>query len=145
MTEIVPLARKLIQERYVENGSTTQVVVAPLPDSGLPGSFLEAGQPVRLDILAGRPVNLALDNQGFSADLCFSGPPVTCRFPWTAVLAVQTPEGSLAKTLVVTMAMVMGDGSLMTLTEELDEKAPPAPERGTPGPSLRLVRDTDDT
>ncbi len=140
----VPLARTLIHDFYDEKGVTTQIVVAPLPDCGLPDSLVEAGQPIRLDLLSGRPVNLVLDDTGLSADLCFQGPPVSCRFPWASVLAVRDPSGSLVKTMVVTMAMVMDDGSLETVAEVAGDENPTQPEREGEAPRLRIVRDQDE-
>lgn len=145
MPGVHPLALELIRVRYVENRATTRVVVAPLPGSGLPAALVEAGQPVMLDLLAGRPVNLELDETGLSADLCFTGPPVRCRFPWTAVLAVQTPEGTLAQTLVVTMSMVMEDGSLIDLPGEPNKSATTPARTEDTKPRLRLVRESDES
>lgn len=107
-----PLAQAQVQQRFVERGETTRIVVMPLPDSGLPMHLIEAGQPVPLDLLAGKPVRLELDETGLAADLCFQGPPVRCTFPWESVIAVQDTTGSLIQTLVVTVAMVMEDRSI---------------------------------
>lgn len=106
------MARALITRRYVEQGNTTRIVVLPLAESGLPQSLVETGHPVPIDLLAGRPVNLDMDEEGLSADLCFAGPPVRCNFPWEAILAVQSPQGDIVQTLVVTIAMVMEDESV---------------------------------
>jgi stringent starvation protein B len=110
------LAHALIHGRYVERGETTRIVVVPMADSGLPQQLVEAATPVPLDILAGRPTNLELGDAGLSVDLCFSGPPVRCSFPWEAVVAVQGPgDGggvALVQTLVVTVATVMEDHTL---------------------------------
>ncbi len=117
------LAHTLIQLRYVEGGATTRFVVLPIPDSGLPRSLVDAGRPVPLDLLTGRPVNLKLDEEGLEADLCFEGPPVHCRFPWEAVVATQDASGELVQTLVVTVATVMEDSSLRPTSIGVDEEA----------------------
>jgi hypothetical protein len=107
------LAHALIQRRYVEKGMTTRFITLPIPDSGLPQTLVQAGQPVTLDILAGRPVNLELSDAGLSVDLCFSGPPQRCQLPWQAILATQDLSGDLVQTTVVTVATVMEDNSLV--------------------------------
>ena len=112
------LAHQLVEKRYVELGETTRIVVLPLTETGLPQHLVDPGQPVPLDLLAGRPVNLVLDEEGLSADLCFQGPPVRCRFPWEAVIAVQDPSGNLVQTLVVTVATVMADESIKPTSPE---------------------------
>ena len=127
------LAQALIERRYLEQGRTTRVVVLPLPHSGLPEELIEAGQPVSLDILSGRPVNLHLDREGLAVDLCFTGPPVRCSFPWEAVVAAQSPTDDLIQTLVVTVASVMEDGSLQPTKAQLpDEDEAPAEQTNTP-------------
>ena len=112
------LAHSLVERRYVEQGKTTRIVVVPHRESGLPDSLIEAAQPVPLDLLAGRPVNLELDDQGLSADICFAGPPVRCSFPWESVVAVQDGSGSLVQTLIVTVATVMEDRSVRPVAQE---------------------------
>jgi len=109
-------AHAIIQRRYVEQGNTTRFVVLPLPGGGLPADLVDGAQPVTLDLLAGRPVNLELDDEGLSADLCFGGPPTRCSFPWESVVAVQDSSGQLVPTLVVTVAMVMEDDTVEAAT-----------------------------
>lgn len=121
------LAHALIHRRYIEKGLTTRFITLPLPESGLPQNIVQEGQPVTLDILAGRPVNLELEQQGMSVDLCFDGPPVRCTFPWQAVLATQDASGELVQTTVVTVATVMEDNSLL---------AQPPTEGGAPESSV---------
>lgn len=106
------LAHALVQQRFVDRGETTRIVVMPLPDSGLPNHLIKAGQPVPLDLLAGKPVHLELDDIELGADLCFQGPPIRCTFPWESVIAVQDKSGTLIQTLVVTVATVMEDKSI---------------------------------
>jgi len=128
------LAHALIQRRYVEKGMTTRFITLPIPDSGLPQSLVEAGQPVTLDILAGRPVNLELSDAGLRVDLCFSGPPQRCRLPWHAILATQDLSGDLVQTTVVTVATVMEDSSLVAAQppEELLSEKGKGEEASTP-------------
>ncbi len=129
-----PLAHRLIRQRYLERGATTRIVVLPLPGSGLPPALVEAGKPIPLDLLAGRPVNLELDDQGLSADLCFAGPPVRCRLPWSAVAAVQGADGELVETMTLAVALIMEDGSLSLaqLDEECGAEAPATPLPAAP-------------
>jgi hypothetical protein len=136
------LAHALIQRRYVERGETTRIVVLPVPDCGLPQRLVDGGQPVPLDILAGRPTNLVLDDDGISVDLCFGGPAVRCRFPWEAVMAVQGADdadvdvsGKLLQTLVVTVATVMEDHSVRPASAEHFASLAGAAESPAPGSS----------
>jgi len=141
------LARNLIHDRYVEKGETTRIVVLPLPQSGLPSQLVEAKQPVPLDLLADRPVNLQLTDEGMAADLCFAGPPQRCYFPWETVIAVQDSTGELIQTVVVAMALVMEDNSLTLLSSDhfagvapMDGPQPtPAPPDSGSGPVISLV------
>jgi hypothetical protein len=126
-----PLARKLIQQRYLDRGTSTRMVVLPLPGCGLPEGLVDAAQPVTLDLLVGRPVNLELDDESLWADLCFSGPPVRCCFPWSGIAAVQGPDDTLVETLAVAIAVVMEDGGLSLaspLPTDLPESTAPAEE-----------------
>ena len=158
------LAHALIQRRYVEKGMTTRFITLPIPDSGLPQSLVEAGQPVTLDILAGRPVNLELSDAGLSVDLCFDGPSQRCQLPWEALLAVQDLSDDLVQTTVVTVATIMENGALVAAQppeemvrtqKELEEASTPpiaileggkeksAHARTAPGrPRLHLVGDS---
>lgn len=140
------LAHAMILRRYVERGETTRIVVLPVPDCGLPQRLVDAGQPVPLDILAGRPTNLLLDDDGVSVDLCFGGPAVRCRFPWEAVMAVQGLEeegggpdpgvsGKLLQTLIVTVATVMEDHSIRPASAEHFASLAGASESPAPGSS----------
>lgn len=135
------MAQALIERRYVQQGRTTRVVVLPLPDSGMPQELVEAGQPVPLDLLSGRPVNLELDEQGLEANLCFAGPPVRCSFPWEAVIAAQDLSDELVQTLVVTVAAVMEDGSLRPTEGEPPSDEAPEQASGQPRgvPSMALL------
>ncbi len=120
-------AHALIQRRYIEKGNTTRIVVLPLIDSGLPEELVHAGQPIPLDLLAGRPVNLALYETSLEADLCFGGSPIRCTFPWTAVIAAQDEWGNLEQTLTMTVAVRMEDDSLSPT--QLPNFPPSASER----------------
>jgi stringent starvation protein B len=140
------LAHALIHRRYVEQGETTRIVVLPVPDCGLPQRLVDAAQPVPLDILAGRPTNLVLDDDGVSVDLCFGGPAVRCRFPWEAVMAVQGADtadagvdvgasAKLLQTLVVTVATVMEDHTIRPASAEHFASLAGAEESPAPGSS----------
>jgi len=134
-------AQSLITLRYVERGETTRIVVLPTERSGVPKAHVDAGKPLPLDLLAGRPINLELDDDGLSAELCFEGPPIRCEFPWASVVAVQGDDGSLVPTVVVTMAVKMEDESLVPVEHGTNEPEPELPDSAPPGPGLRLVRD----
>lgn len=140
------LAHALIHRRYVERGETTRIVVLPVPGCGLPQRLVDAAQPVPLDLLAGRPTNLVLDDDGISVDLCFGGPAARCRFPWEAVMAVQGAEdeaggpdtgvaGKLLQTLIVTVATVMEDHSIRPASAEHFASLAGAAESPAPGSS----------
>jgi hypothetical protein len=137
------LAHALIQKRFVEKGDTTRLIVLPVPESGLPDTLVEAGQPVTLDLLSGRPVNLTLGEKGLEADLCFAGPPVHCTFPWEAVLATQDTSGTLVQTMVVTIATVMEDSSLQATEPMAEETASMVSNPSTTPPKMALIKNGD--
>lgn len=137
-------AHALVQRRYVDRGKTTRIVVLPAPGTGLPAGLLEGGRPVPLDLLAGRPVNLHLDDEGMSVDLCFDGPPTRCTLPWATVVAVQSEESEeLVQTLAVTVAVRMEDDSLRPVGTAEDaqpfEPEEPAPKTPSGPPVLRVL------
>lgn len=96
-----PLAQKLIEDQYIKRGNTVRILVIPAIGSNLPEYLIEKGEPVGLDLLSNRPINLKMNENGIEADLCFNGPPVTCLISWSHILGVISHE-----TLIVTAKLL---------------------------------------
>jgi hypothetical protein len=140
MSSVRTLAESLIRRRYIDRGDTTKIIVVPVPGCGLPDQFIEAGIPVPIDLLAGRPINIDMDNDGIGVDLCFNGPPARCRFPWWSVLLVQDVSGKPVQTQVVTVAMVMEDGSRVPIPPRCEIKGIDVDGTEPSRPGLTLIK-----
>jgi len=90
-----PLAQKFIEDYHVQKGKTISFLVTTHDYQNLPPEFVDNPDPTRIDLLGGRPTNVVCTQEGFSADLCFQGPPQSCLFKWIDVFAVSLDPAAL--------------------------------------------------
>lgn len=125
------LAQKVIEEAYLKNGMTVSILVLPAIETNLPEFLVTEESPVRIDLLANRPINLTMDESGLQVDLCFSGPPITCKFGWHHILMVMYGDITIPTTILVPKVL-MENENIRDRQEE--EKKKPFK------PTLRIVK-----
>ncbi len=104
------LAQKVIEEAYVKRGLTVRLLILPAAETNLPEYLVREEQPVTIDLLANRPINLVMDNAGLKADLCFEGPPIRCEFGWHHILMVACEDQITPTTILVPKVLMENDG-----------------------------------